>query len=92
MDISKLVERIQDVMTALALAQGIILSPTQVAAIPNISIVEQLQSYYEISDKQTKERVDAGIKKVKSNQAVMLAIAKKTGYGSGGYGKGAYGG
>jgi hypothetical protein len=90
MDTSKLVERIQDVMTVLAIAQGL-LSPAQVADIPNISIVAQLQSYYEL-DQKAKEKVLAEIKKVKSNQAVMLAIAKKTGYGSGGYGKGAYGG
>jgi hypothetical protein len=80
-----LVEAIRNIITAFALAQGI-LSPTQVADIPNSTIIAQFEEQIGIADQEEREEVERELKKVKSNQSTMLEIAKETGYGSGNYG------
>jgi hypothetical protein len=80
-----LVDAIQKIVTALALAQGI-LSPQQISDIPNSTIIAQFEEQIGIADEEERERVERELKKVKSNQSTMLEIAKKTGYGSGNYG------
>lgn len=80
-----LAEKIRNIMSFLALAQGI-LSPSQVADIPNVTIVSQFEEQIGIADQEEKERVEREIQKVKSNQSIMLEISKQTGYGSGNYG------
>jgi hypothetical protein len=80
-----LVEAIRNIVTTLALAQGI-LSPQQVADIPNSTIIAQFEEQIGIADEAERKRVEMELKKVKSNQSTMLEIAKETGYGSGNYG------
>jgi len=80
-----LADKIRNIMSFLAIAQGI-LSPSQVADIPNVTIVAQFEEQIGIADQEEKERVEREIQKVKSSQSTMLDIAKETGYGSGNYG------
>lgn len=80
-----LVEAIRNIITALALAQGI-LSPQQVSDIPNSTIIAQLEEQIGIADQEEREEVERELKKVKSNQSTMLEISKQTGYGNGNYG------
>jgi hypothetical protein len=80
-----LVEAIRNIITALALAQGI-LSPQQVSDIPNSTIIAQFEEQIGIADQAERERVEMELKKVKSSQSTRLDIAKETGYGSGNYG------
>lgn len=80
-----LAEAIRNIITALALAQGI-LSPQQVSDIPNSTIIAQFEEQIGIADQEEREEVERELKKVKSSQSTMLDIAKETGYGSGNYG------
>lgn len=80
-----LVEAIRNIVTALALAQGI-LSPQQVSDIPNSTIIAQFEEQIGIADQAERERVEMELKQIKSSQSTMLDIAKETGYGSGNYG------
>ena len=80
-----LVAAIRNIVTALALAKGI-LSPTQVADIPNSKIIAQFEEQIGIADQEERDEVERELKKIKSSQSTMLEVAKETGYGSGNYG------